>query len=209
MQEKYLFSSAYFPPVHYFALIPEAHRICIEKRENYIKQTWRNRCRILTANGPASLTVPILLGSFHKVPVKDIKIDYSKKWQQVHLRGLVSSYRLSPFFEYFYEIVENVILGNHKYLLDLNMYSLDALIKITGIRTSVSYTSEFEDINKEPYDFRYLITPKKNPLEQDFSFKEYPQVFCDRFEFIPGLSMLDLIFNAGPDAQKYFSTKGE
>jgi hypothetical protein len=203
MQEKCLLSTAYFPPVHYFSLLPSAGKVYIEKRENYIKQTWRNRCSILTANGPVSLIVPVLSGSYRKNPISDIKIDYSKKWQQIHLRALVSSYRHSPYFEFYYEQVEKVILGNHKYLLDLNTGSLDALIELAGIKTSVSFTTEFKGIKDEPYDFRYLISPKKDHGNQFFLFKEYPQVFREKFEFIPGLSTLDLLFNTGPDASDY------
>ena len=106
MAEKILLSSTYFPPINYLSIVSRADKIFIEKEENYLKQTYRNRCLILTANGPSSLSVPVLSGSSIKSPVRDIKIDYSKRWQQVHIRALISSYKSSAFFEYYFEDFE-------------------------------------------------------------------------------------------------------
>jgi len=91
-------------------LIKDADEILVEREENYLKQTYRNRCYILSANGTHPLSVPVFLGSIHKTPVKEIRIDYSKRWQQVHLRAVVASYRASPFFEFYFEEIEKCIL---------------------------------------------------------------------------------------------------
>ena len=204
MAEKYLLSSAYFPPIHYMSLICVADKVYIEKEENYLKQTYRNRCLILTANGVSALSVPVLSGSSHKTHVKDIKIDYSKRWQQVHLKALISSYKSSAYFEYFFEEIEEVILGKPKYLLDLNMHSLETVLRITGISTPVIDTNVFEPVTENDYDFRYLISPKKE-RPGTLSAKEYFQVFSYKFGFLPDLSILDLIFNTGPDSVNYLS----
>lgn len=98
MAEKYLLSTAYFPPVHYMALIARSDEVLIEKEENYLKQTFRNRCYILSANGPLALSVPVLLGGLHKTTLKDTRIDYSKRWQQIHTRGITSSYKSSAYY---------------------------------------------------------------------------------------------------------------
>ena len=95
---KYLLSSAYFPPVNYFSLIMTADEVVIENEENYIKQTYRNRCRIYAANGPMTLSVPVLDGSFRKTPLKEIRIDYSKRWQQVHLGAIESCIQIFTLF---------------------------------------------------------------------------------------------------------------
>lgn len=202
MADKYLLSTAYFPPVSYISLINSSDKIYIENKENYLKQTYRNRCLILAANGQCALSVPVLEGSFRKTPVNEIRIDYTKRWQQVHLRALISSYKSSPFFEYYFEDIEKVILGKPEYLLDLNMNSLRTVLKLTRISTQVVYTDSFEHVNGEKYDFRYSISPKKEDPGV-FPAKEYYQVFSNKFGFVRGLSILDLIFNTGPDLVNY------
>ena len=91
MAEELLLSTAYFPPASYFSLIARSTNVLIESEENYHKQTWRNRCIIMSANGPLPLVVPVLRGSFHKTAIKDLKIDYSKRWRELHLRGIASA----------------------------------------------------------------------------------------------------------------------
>lgn len=200
-----LLSSSYFPPVHYMALAVDAEKLYIEKEENYIKQSYRNRCHILSANGPLSLSVPVLLGSFHKTPIKDIRIDYSKRWQQIHLGAIISSYRSSPYYEFYFEKISDVILRRDEFLLDLNMNSLEVAMSIAGITSEVEYTREFSAAVRSTNDFRYTISPKIKDAEKKFSFSEYHQVFSDRFEFVPALSIIDLIFNSGPDTNKILS----
>jgi hypothetical protein len=200
-----LLSSAYFPPVQYIALASGAEKVFIEKEENYIKQSYRNRFIILSANGPLSLSVPVLLGSFHKTPVRDIKIDYTKRWQQIHTGAIISSYRSSPYFEFYFEKIRDVILSGDKYLLDLNMHSMEVAMEICRIKTKVEYTSEFIQEGNERNDYRYSISPKIMDLHTEFMFNPYQQVFSDRGGFVPGLSIIDLIFNSGPDAPGYLS----
>ncbi|MGQ9620040.1 MAG: WbqC family protein [Bacteroidales bacterium] len=201
--ETILLSTAYFPPVQYIALVKKAGKVLIEKEENFIKQTFRNRCYILTANGVLPLSIPVLEGSFHKRPVKDIKIDYSKRWQQIHLRGISSSYRASPFFEYFYEKVEKIITGNYNYLLDLNMASLKVMLEFMKIEAEIGYTENFKPVKRGVSDYRYSINPKNKEMGKLFSFRSYIQVFSDRYGFTPGLSALDVIFNTGPESLHY------
>lgn len=202
-QKNLLLSSAYFPPVHYMALISGAEKTFIEKEENYLKQTYRNRCIILSANGPIILSVPVRLGSFHKIPLKEIKIDYSRRWQKLHLRGITASYGSSPFFEFYYHQIESVINNSYEWLIDLNMNSLMVMSDILKSTACISYTSIFHPVSKEQNDFRYLISPKKAIQKNIFNFSEYYQVFSDRTGFVPGLSILDLLFNVGPDAPAY------
>lgn len=198
-----LVSTAYFPPVSYVSLINGASKVLVEKEENYIKQTYRNRCRIYSANGPMNLTVPILEGSFHKRPVKDIMIDYSKRWQLIHIGAIVSAYRSSPYFEYYYSDIETVIMGNHKFLIDLNMHSLKTLLKAAGISVQVENTDTFIIPGTLQNDFRYSLKPKNSEPGFVDGLGKYTQVFSDRGGFIPDLSILDLVFNTGPDARDY------
>ena len=202
MPGKIFLSTAYFPPIEYFARISEAEEVFIEKEENYLKQSYRNRCYILCAGGPQLLTVPVYLGSFHKTHIRDIRIDYSKRWQQVHLRALTSSYNSSPYFLYYFEIIERIINSNHNFLLDLNTDLLTAFLKIlkTDIN-KVTCTSRFIPAEGKAGDFRYTIHPKKR---SSWSGKEYFQVFSCIHGFVPGLSIADLVFNMGPDSAEYF-----
>lgn len=197
MEDILLLSTSYLPPVEYFSLILKHESFLIEREENYLKQTYRNRCRILTSQGPLYLIVPVLRASFHKVKTRDTQIDYSKRWQQIHLRSISSAYRSAPYFQYYFEIFEKIISEGHKYLIDLNTSLLEALMGITGIERKVLFTESFTVESNT--DFRYALSPKK---KSDFSARRYPQVF-DQFGFIPNLSIIDLIFNTGPDAVDY------
>jgi len=200
MPGKILISTAYLPPLEYFSLISGAEDVSVEKEENYLKQTYRNRCYILSAHGPQLLSVPVYQGSLHKTAVKDIRVDYSKRWQQVHLRAMAASYNSSPYFEFYFENFEKIISGNHVFLLDLNMELTMHVLEILKIDKKLFYTKKFEPVCGYQYDFRYRISPK---AESSFSEKRYLQVFESNTGFIPNLSMVDLIFNMGPEAVKY------
>ncbi|HUX59404.1 MAG TPA: WbqC family protein [Bacteroidales bacterium] len=200
MVGKLLVSTAYLPPVSYFSHISHADEIFIEREENYLKQTYRNRCYILAAHGPQILSVPVYLGSVHKTLIKDIRIDYSKRWQQVHLRAMTASYNSSPYFEFYFENIEKVISENHDFLLDLNMEMTELILKIVKINKNISYTTNFEAVGNVDNDFRYKITPK---IQSELVFKPYLQVFNNSEGFVPNLSIVDLFFNMGPEAGDY------
>ena len=200
MPGKILLSTAYLPPIEYFARILNAKEVFIEREENYLKQSYRNRCYVLSANGPHLLTVPVYLGSFHKTAVKDIRIDYSKRWQQVHIGALRAAYSSSPFFLYYFEDIEKVIVTEYKYLIDLNTDLLRVLLRILSIDVKLSYTTDFMPSVNGENDYRYSISPKK---ESGYIEKKYTQVFSDRNKFVKKLSIVDLIFNTGVDALNY------
>src|SRR5665647_1752486 len=165
-----LLSTAYFPPAEYFFLIAHSSKALIEKWENYHKQTYRNRCRILGANGSLMLTVPVLRGSFHKTPLRDLKIDNSRRWRELHLRSLTSAYATAPFYEFYFDAISTVIRKPFTYLPE-------------GTFTK---------------DYRYLITPKQPSCVEGYKDMPYMQVFAGRFGFVPGLSIIDVLLNNGP-----------
>lgn len=201
MEGYILVSTAYLPPVEYFSAISKAEKTFLERKENYLKQSYRNRCYILSAHGKQMLTVPILLGSLHKTLIKDIRIDYSKRWQQVHLRAMVASYNSAPYFEFYFETIEKAISKNHEYLIDLNTELTEIVLAILKMKKTVLYTTYFEPIENRENDYRYRISPKKKSLGTE---REYIQVFNNDGDFVKGLSIVDLIFNMGPEAVKYF-----
>jgi len=199
MPGEILLSTAYLPPAEYFSLIKNAGDVFIEQEENYIKQTHRNRCKILASTGILVLTVPVMKGNLLKVQVKNITIDYSKRWQQVHIRALTSSYNRSPYFQFYFEDIEKIVLKNHKFLLDLNDELLFKCLEILKVNKCILHTSSFNPDSGTNNDFRNRISPKEISGYQS---RPYIQVFSsDGFE--PGLSILDLIFNMGPESLGY------
>ena len=200
MPEKILVSTAYLPPVEYFSLVSKSDEVLIESCENYIKQSYRNRCYILSSHGPQLLSVPVYLGSIHKTPLNEIRIDYTKRWQQVHTRAIRASYGASPYFQFYFEEIEKIISKKTDFLLDLNMELTDSLLKMLKLNTKLNRTTNFEPIGEPCNDFRYKISPK---LKYPLSPKEYIQVFNTGNGFIKGLSIIDLVFNMGPEAINY------
>ena len=191
-----LFSTSYLPSIEYIHKMVEADEICIEQNENYIKQSYRNRCYILSANGQQALTVPVLLGSFHKTVIRDIRIDYSKRWQQIHLRAITSAYNNAPYFQYYFEEIEKTIMEKPEFLIDLNTKLLDILLKALRINKTVKFHDEFIVPENESNDFRYNISPK---IKSEYINPEYIHVFPSK-NLIQGLSVIDLIFNNGPES---------
>jgi hypothetical protein len=198
MAEIILLSTAYLPSIEYFSHISKADEAHIEREENYLKQSYRNRCYILSAHGPQPLSIPVFAGSIHKTAIKDIRIDYSKRWQQVHLGAIIAAYNSSPYFMYYFESIERIISKNIDFLLDLNMELTVCLLSMLKLKTVPVYTGHFVPPGKSDNDLRYCISPKK---ESEFVSKPYLQVFGE--SFVPNLSIIDLIFNVGPDAGEY------
>jgi hypothetical protein len=200
MPGKIILSTAYLPAIEYFARIKNAGDVFIEREENYLKQSYRNRCYILSPDGTQLLTVPVYQGSFHKTAIRDIRIDYSKRWQQVHLGAITSAYGSSPYYLYYFETIEKIIMRNSEFLLDLNMSLLETILRIIKLDVKISYTNEFVPVMDSKCDFRYSISPKK---KSDYSAKRYLQVFSQGVDFVPGMSIIDLLFNMGPETVDY------
>jgi hypothetical protein len=200
MPGKILVSTAYLPPIEYFSLISQADEIFVEREENYLKQSYRNRCYILSAHGPQLLSVPVYLGSQHKTPLKDIRIDYSKRWKQVHLRAITASYNSSPYFQFYFEEIEKIIARNHDFLFDLNMELTESVLKMLKLNIKLAHTTDFEPVGEADNDYRYKISPKET---SDFIVKDYMQVFDTVNRSVNLLSIIDLIFNMGPEAVDY------
>lgn len=197
-------STAYCPPVEYFMAAAMTGRVLIETQESYIKQTYRNRCRIYACDGILSLTVPVSMHGDSR-DIRSVRIDYTRPWLQQHVRALVSAYRTSAFFEYYQDDILGILESRPETLFELNSRLTAKMMELLGIRCEISLTAEFRREYPSGYlDLRDGIHPKKAVPEifRD-RFKPYYQVFSDRFGFIPGLSALDLLFNEGPDAISY------
>ena len=202
-QDTALLSTAYFGPVHYFTKFLQYPYRIIERYDHYTKQTFRNRCNILGANGILTLSIPVLKGDHHKTYVKDIRIDYSKNWQKLHWKGIESAYMHSPFFEFYLDEIMRLLEKEHGFLIELNLEILDFLLDSLEISGDYGLSDEFfESLPGNIQDCREIIHPKKNPGEDlDYRSESYPQVFSDKFGFQENLSIMDLLFNEGPNAR--------
>ncbi len=196
-----LLSTAYFPPISYFSKIANSNNLFVETHDNYVKQTYRNRCNILSANGKLSISIPVTKNNSLKTPTKDIIIDYDTNWQKNHYRSIMSAYKSSPFYEFYIDDFLFVFENKTKYLLDLNNNILSILLGNLDIESKINFTEEYIKIDPTFIDFRNNIIPKKETPE--FTQREYWQVFIDKFPFQKDLSILDLLFNKGPEANLF------
>ncbi len=201
-----LFTVAYLPPVQYMAHMVAADSVMLEMHDNYVKQTYRNRCDIMGANGVIALTVPVAKGRRLKVKTKDLEIAYDERWQALHWRSIVSAYNSSPFFEYYAADFEPFYTKKYRWLFDFNLELLKVILNALDITIPIVTTHDY--ITKDArniHDFREIIHPKKDVELEDPGFKAltYRQVFNERFPFVPNLSVIDLIFNKGPEAIDY------
>lgn len=202
--DKVVLSTAYMPPVEYFALIKEAEKVFIEGCEYYQKQSYRTRTKIYATDGTGSLQIPILKGVSHKQPIRDIKIDYSKPWLIQHKRAIVSAYNSSPFFEYYQDDIFSVLDKKEEFLFDLNLKLIETFMDLIGLPNNIVITEEFVK-DYESGDYRSIIHPKKDNtiLAELKKEKTYYQVFSHKFGFIKNLSILDLLCAEGPDSFSY------
>jgi hypothetical protein len=205
--KRLLLSTAYLPPVGYIAAIARYSEVQIEKHETYLKQSYRNRCIIAGANGLQSLSVPVLRASFHKIPVDEVSIDYSRRWVPVHIRSIISAYKNAPYFDFYSDGFFKIISAGEPLLLNLNLKLLKYTLETLGIKTKISTTGSFVKPEISDADLRYSISPKsKKNCRKEISFKPYPQLFSDRYGFKPDISIIDLIFNMGPESLPYLNS---
>jgi len=186
---------AYFPAINYFSLYTQFQQVYIEKYENFTKQSLRTRCEILSSNGVQRLIVPVLKTHGEKMPISEVVIDYSLKWQHQHSMAIVSAYKNSPYFEYYWhDYIEPILLMQPKYLIDLNISTLEVMLKLFKIKGTHEMSCSYSPISQTSCsDYRY----KELPVEMNLSYK---QVFHDRHPFVANLSSLDLLFCCGPES---------
>ncbi|MFT6849283.1 MAG: hypothetical protein ACJATA_000077 [Sphingobacteriales bacterium] len=192
-----ILSTAYFPPISYMKLVI-SNDVVIEGHENFVKQTYRNRFRVLGPNGILNLTIPLIKNSGQKTPIQEVLIDNSQNWQALQLRSLESAYRSSPYFEYYFPYVEEFFTQPQYQLFKLNQEVLLQLVKLLRASSSLRLSDKYIEEGSSNFDFRDIIHPKKENWNENWL--KYYQVFESKFGFTPDLSILDLIFNLGPDA---------
>ena len=185
---------AYFPPLSYFSLLKEGN-VILEAFENYQKQSWRNRCLILTANGVQPLSVPVVhSGGTFRHGIKETIVDYSRDFVTLHCRALDAAYMSAPYFTHYRDSIYAVLNSHPDTLWELDLRLMRIICKTLGI-TTPGETSSFLGASVD-------ISPKR--ADTHYKQKPYYQVFISKTgAFVPNLSILDLLFNEGPGASEY------
>ncbi len=178
--------------------------VLLEACETYQKQSYRNRCHFYSASGRQSLSFPVVHDkSIHNQLITDVKVDYSKPWLVQHQRAIISAYRTSAFFDYYEDELFAVMDSRPETLWELNKALIRFFIDKIGMKVDLRDTEEYLPPFREGgSDFRSAIHPKRpdDILERLQKNKAYFQVFAQKHGFIPNLSIMDLLFNEGPNA---------
>lgn len=204
-----ILSSAYFAPVQWYQKLNRYENIVIEQHDNFIKQTYRNRCVIATTQGLQALTIPVERPSdarLDKTQLKDICISDHGNWRHLHWKALLSAYGESPFFEYYADDIHPFYEKKYKFLLDFNMEINAKMMELLDIeKSSLSLSNEYSSYEGDcdTVDFREVIRPKHPGEDKEWQPKKYYQVYQQKFGFQPNLSILDLLFNEGNEAVCY------
>lgn len=189
-----ILSTAYLPPLSYVSAMQTAENCFIENQETYQRQSYRNRTNIYSPNGKLALIIPVKAKNHSKI--KEVEIDYSTNWQIQHWRGISTAYKNSAFFFHYEErFLPFYKEKKQRFLLDFNMDLLHEIIRIFKLEVPIHFTENFEKNYLLAKDCRNSIHPKK---ETSLTLPQYFQVFHDKHSFIKDLSIIDYLFNMGP-----------
>jgi len=194
-----LIHPTYFPNLAHFAAMVNSEVVYFEVCDNYQKQTYRNRMEIYSANGKLSLTAPVSYTQKNRQLYKDVKIANDEQWQLQHLKSLQSAYSMSPFFEFYIDDLMPLFEKQYRFILDFNLKCFDVISECLDLNLSISITENFDKKPEHKTDLRVLVNPNYEPN----NFKPYIQVFTEKQGFISNLSILDLLFNEGPNSELY------
>lgn len=193
-----LLCSAYLPPVNFFTAIKSGGDVLIEQYDNYCKQTYRNRCRIATAGGIQTLTIPVVKSDSPKQLMKDVRISDHGDWRRQHWNALESAYMNSPFFMYYQDDFRPFYERRIEFLIDFNTQLTELILKLAGMDKKIKLTESYSRPSTGINDLRQIIDPQQTSQN-----RPYWQVFKQKYGFQPNLSAVDLLFNMGPEFPLY------
>ncbi len=202
-----VFPSLYAPPVLYFAYLyrEQGHKVVFEAKEHFVKQSLRNRCQILTANGVQTLSIPLEGANKTKTAMEDVRISAHDSWQKKHIQAIVSAYSNSPFFEYYWDD----ILPHYQEAVGQTLWSFNSnltakLTSLIDLELDYQANEEYVPSDDRVLDLRYQLDKGSNEdLLKVLSKNPYYQVFAERYGFTANLSIFDLIFNMGSESLLY------
>lgn len=192
LNNQIILPTSYFGPIPYYSILVKSDNYVLEKHENFIKQTVRSRCIINSSSGKLNLSIPRIRKNSSKTKIKDIRICYNEPWQKIHLRSIITCYNSSPFFDYYKEKISKIFNLKEKFLIDFSLKSHLIVMDFLKLNQNINYTKFFENINNSTDYRNYGFCSK-----EDY---KYDQVYFNKNDFIKDLSILDLIFNLGPES---------
>ena len=195
-----LLSTTYFGPIQWYQKLARYNECQIEQYDHFQKQTYRNRCRIATANGTQVLTVPVERAEGKQL-MRDVRISDHGAWRHLHWNALQSAYGESPFFEFYADDLRPFFEGHWTFLFDFNMAIVSKMCELLDIAPTITPTTTYAPpASPLLADFRDAIHPKHPLPDADFIPQPYYQQHAARHGFQPNLSILDLLFNLGNEA---------
>lgn len=199
-----LLHPTYFPNISHFVAMANASEIVFEINDNFLKQTYRNRCYIYGANGKLALNIPVVHSQKNRQKYKDVKIFNAENWQSNHWKSLLSAYRTSPFFEYYEDELQPLFTLKADFILDFNFKCMEVICDCLQLDLNSSKTETYQKNIENQTDFRHFVYAKNETLQ---NFEPYTQVFNSKHGYIPNLSILDLLFNEGPNTLNYLESQ--
>ena len=199
-----LIHPTYFPNIAHFVAMLKADDIVFEVCDNYQKQTYRNRASIYGANGKLDLNIPVIYSQKNRQLYKDVKIFNTENWQTQHLKSLESAYRTSPFFEFYIDDLMPLFTMQTDTVMDFNFKCIELVFECLQLPLKYTVTQTFELDSKHNIDARPFANSRK---EMPQEFKSYAQVFDDKHDFLDNLSILDVLFNEGPNTELYLKSQ--
>ncbi|MBR3529156.1 MAG: WbqC family protein [Bacteroidales bacterium] len=196
-----IFPTAYFPSLTLMAAMVQTSDLLTEIYETFPKQTHRNRTVILTANGPMTLSVPVVRPNGNHTLTADITVAYTERWNVTHWRAIESAYSAAPYFLYYRDPIEKLLMAKYDRLITLNEALLEALFKALKSDCTIRHTDNYIRNAACSHDYRDRFSYKRPDI--NVTLPPYTQVFCDRQAFDGNVGILDLLFNKGPEAKDY------
>ena len=191
----------YLGSVDYYATMLAHQQVVFEQHEHYTKRTYRNRCHILGANGVLKLGIPLQKGKNQQQSIRQTTIAYTNAWHRQHWRSIASAYGNAPFFEFYKDELEAIFESQTTSLFDFNLKLTELIIELLQLEIDYSFSETYQKtLAEDLIDGRNLFLPIKQKTIKNIEAVSYPQVFEEKYGFVPNLSILDLMFCQGPSS---------